>query len=174
MQLINSQGNFALKKAPKERSGMRKTIFIMLVLVFACALRAYSQESTLMTMRNKIFEESKSIKTLLVDSKDFVLLNTLWDSCIVSITQLDAYFYMIGMYNTIKKEKLAKPALDYLIRWLGELKKTNDLNLRSLKTLTKKLDAKTKAHIDTIKTYFSDLNVEVIGELNKLSELKKL
>jgi hypothetical protein len=81
---------------------------------------------------------------------------------------------MIGMYNTIKKEKLAKPALDYLIRWLGELKKTNDLNLRSLKTLTKKLDAKTKAHIDTIKTYFSDLNVEVIGELNKLSELKKL
>ena len=151
---------------------MRKIIFIVLTLSFFC-FSAYALDTKIVGMRNKFFEESKAIKTLLADSKDMILLNSMWDSCIMTMTQLDAYFSMVGIFNTIKKETLTEEAINYITNWLEAIKKTNDLNIKSLNAITNPVEPKTKIHMEKLRGYFNDLNNQINTELNKISIIKK-
>lgn len=152
---------------------MRKIIFIILTFVIFSSFSVYALDTTLLDMRNQIFKESKELKSLLVNSKDIILVNTMWDSCIIAMTQLDAYFSMVGIFNTIKKEDVKEDAINYLASWLEEIKKTNELNIRSLNAVTLTLEPKIKAHIVKLKDYFGKLNNQINAELDKISLLKK-
>ncbi len=151
---------------------MKKIIFIILALSIFC-FSSYVFAAPLMDMRNKIFEESKVIKSLLVTSKNTVLVNSMWDSCIITLTQLDAYFYMQGIFNTIKKEDLNEACVNYLINWLNEVKKTDELNIKSLNTISVAVEPKEKIRMEKLKEYFSDLNKQIDNELSKLSLLNQ-
>ena len=108
---------------------MKKIISLILLLVVFLTFSAYALETTLFEMRNKIFAESKEIKALLTESKDIVLMSSMWDSCVMALTQLDAYFSMVGIFNTIKKGDISEDSVNYLIGWLSQTKKTNELNI---------------------------------------------
>lgn len=152
---------------------MKKIIFIILISVIFLNFSIYALDTTLLDMRNKIFEESQELKSLLVNSKDIVLINSMWDSCIMAMSQLDAYFSMLGIFNTIKKEDLTEDAINYLTTWLDGIKKTNELNIKSLDAVTLILEPETKAHIVKLKDYFGKLNNQIDAELDKISLLKK-
>jgi hypothetical protein len=152
---------------------MKKIIFIILTLVILSSFKAYAFDNRFLQMRNKIFEESKEIKLLLVKSKDLILLNSMWDSSIMTLTQLDAYFSMVGIFNTVKKEKVNQAAIDYLSNWLNGIKKTNELNVKGLNALTQIFEAKTKVHVEKLKGYYGELNNQINTELEKISYLKK-
>ena len=150
-----------------------KKIIIILTLIMLLASQAYALETTLVTMRSKIFEESKAIKSLLTKSKDIILLSTLWDSCIMTMTQLDAYFSLVGLFNTIKKENTTEAAVVYLADWLREIKKTNDLNIIGLSAIKQAIDPNTIVYMEKLKGYFGDLNKRIDAELEKIAILKK-
>jgi hypothetical protein len=152
---------------------MKKTIFIILIFIIFLSFSVYALDATLLDMRNKIFEESKVIKSLLADSKDIILMNSMWDSCVMTMTQLDAYFSMVGLFNTIKRENLSEASIDYLISWLNDIKKTNELNLKSLNSISVILESKTKVYLEKLKRHFSDLNNRIDSELGKISLLKE-
>lgn len=146
---------------------MKKIIFIILSLVIFLSYNAYALDTRLLDMRNKIFEEAKAIKLLLPNSKDAPLLISMWDSCLIAIMQLDAYFSMLGIFNTIKGEDLNVDAINYIVSWLGEIKSTTDLNIKNLNMALQVLEQNTKNHIEKLKILFSDFNKRIDIENNK-------
>jgi hypothetical protein len=154
----------------------KKTIALLVVVVLLLLnVSAYAANVSFVSfldMRKKIFDESKAIKAELTSSKDMVLINSLWDSCVITIGQLDAYFSMLGIFNTIKKGALSGDAVDYLINWLKRIKDNNTLNITSLNAVTMKIEAKTKLHIDKLTNYFVDLNKRIDQEIVKLTLVK--
>lgn len=151
---------------------MKKIFSIILALAVFLSFNALALDITLFDIRNKIFEESKEIKALLPDSKDVVLVSSMWDSCLIAITQLDAYFSMLGIFNTIKKEDLSKDSINYLSDWLNEIKRTDTLNIESLNSVPQPVELDTEVHIERLKDYFTDLNNRIDAELKKLSILE--
>lgn len=151
---------------------------IILVLALGLSSLVYGAEGTIFDMRGKIFNEAKEIKSSLSGTKDTILLNTMWDSCIMAMSQIDAYLYMMRIFNTIEKEKLKGDAVDSIIYWLNEIKKTNELNVKNLAVLKVISDAsmapKTRAHMDKLEGYFGDVNSLVDAELEKITPLKVL
>jgi hypothetical protein len=111
---------------------MKKIILFTLILILAGNLAAYALEATLIDLRNEIFKNAEEIKASFNISKDPILINSMWDSCVMSVSQMDAYFSMLGIFNTIKKENLNDTQFNYLIHWLTQIKKTNELNIKSL------------------------------------------
>ena len=152
---------------------MKKIIFLTLTFIIFLSFSVYALDTTLLDMRNKIFEESKDLKSLLESSKDVILVSSMWDSCIIAMSQSDAYFNMLGIFNTIKKEDLKEDAVNYLTSWLDGIKKVNELNIKSLDAVTLTLEPKTKTHILKLKDYFGKLNNQIDAELAKISLLKK-
>lgn len=164
---------------------MKKIIFLSLTCIICLALIesdskfltrqcAYALEDTpLIDMRNKIFQESKMLKSVTLDSKDIILLNSLRNTCITTATQLDAYFSMIAIFNTIKKEARTQEAMDYLVNWLELIKKTNSVNISTLKAINETLEPKTKLYTEKLKSYFIELESQVKTEINKVSLIKK-
>lgn len=152
---------------------MKRMLFMILALVVFLNLNAYALETNLFDIRNKLFEESKKIKLLVGTSQDLVLINSMWDSCIMAMSQLDAYFSMLGVFNTIKKENLTDVAVDYLANWLTEVKRTNELNIKSLDGVTVTMDPNTKPRMEKLKGYFMELNSQISSELNKISSIKQ-
>ncbi len=151
-----------------------KRIMIMLILVSLLSSQAYALDTGLINMRAKIFEESKAIKPLLTKSKDIILLSSLWDSCVIAMSQLDAYFSLVGIFNTIKKEDATDTAVNYLMDWLREIKKTNDVNIIGLSALTQAIEPNTVVHMEKLRGYFKDLNKQIDAELERVSALKKV
>ncbi|MFH0838765.1 MAG: hypothetical protein V1893_01080 [Candidatus Omnitrophota bacterium] len=150
-----------------------KTIFVLMlsVLIYMQAL-GYAADSTLVDSRSKIFAQSKEIKSLLPDSKDALLVSSMWDSCVIAMTQLDAYFSIVGIFNTIKKEDLNDNTINYLIDWLMVIKDTNAVNIKSLNSIAPS-EAVTKVHIDKLRSYFIELNNIIDKELIKIGKLKE-
>lgn len=164
----------------KKGGNMKRVVFVTLFLVLCLRLSAYAADTGLLDMRNKIFAEANNIQLLLSDVKrnslwkDAVLINSMWDSCIMTMTQLDAYFSMLGIFNTIKDKDVNETSTKYLIDWLNEMKKANDMNITSLQGMSaQSLDSETKLHMDSLKTYFAELTKKIEGELNKISLIKK-
>jgi len=150
---------------------MKKTSVLVLLFVILLGLEAHAQNKPLVEMRNKIFEESKQIKSLLTDPKDTVLVNSMWDSCIMAISQLDAYFSMVGIFNSIKKEDVTEASINYLTEWLNGIKKTNELNIKGLSAVSGANEPNTKIRMDILKRYFVELNKKIDDELVKHSIL---
>ena len=151
---------------------MKRIVWMILTLIFIVDLNSYALETNLMNIRNKVLMESQDIKALLSDTKDVILVSSLWDSCVLTISQLDAYFFQLGIFNTIRKEEVTDTAVDFLIKWLNEIKKTNDLNIESLNSVNQKIEAKIKFRVEKLKGYYTDLNTQIDEELVKLSFLK--
>ncbi len=152
---------------------MKRIIFIILIFVIFLGFNAYASNSGLINMRNKMLEESKDLKLLLATSKDVVLVNSMCDSCIIAMSQLDAYFSMVGIFNTIKKQDLKESAVNYLGGWLEGIRQTNKVNIRSLNTVMPGLEPKTKSQVAKLKDYFDKLNSQIDSELEKISILRK-
>ena len=151
---------------------MRKLIFITLVILLFVQANVYGEVNPFLGIRNNIFEESNKIKALLGKTKDPVLIGSMFDTCVIAITQLDAYFSMVGIFNNIPKEEIRQESVDYLLKWLSQIKAGIDLNIRTLDTATKMDDARTKLYKDRLKELFMDLSGEISKELVRISALK--
>jgi len=159
---------------------MKKVFFITLITVLLFSVNALAVDTALLDIHNKIFAEAKEIQSLLSDVKqkalwkDAVLINSMWDSCIMTMTQLDAYFSMLGIFNTIKQKDIDETSINYLVDWLNSIKNNNSLNIRSLDEVSiQPVDAETKLHIGKLKRNFEELNRNIDVELNKLTLFKK-
>jgi hypothetical protein len=152
---------------------MRRIASIVLSLVIFANTSVYAFDTALINKRSEILEESKKIKSLLTKSQDVILVNSMWDACVLTMTQLDAYFLMVSVFNTIKRKDISKEAVDYLITWLKEIKKTNDVNIKSLNAVSRDLDPNTEVHRAVLKVYYNKLNGEIDSELKKITLLKK-
>jgi len=156
---------------------MKKTLLIIFALIAGLGLNAHAQATAtgLMDVRNKLLKESQEIKALLLDTKDMILVSSMVDSCILTTSQLDAYFSQLGIFNTIKKDDVTPAAINFLEQWLNGIKSTNDLNIKSLNAFTSDASskqAKTKLHLERLTGYFTDLNTQIDQELAQLAALK--
>ena len=149
-----------------------KRALIAAVLLSMC-VNALAAESMFMQMREDIVENSKMIKSLPLDSKDVLIISSMWDSCIMTITQLDAYFSLVGMYNTIPQDQVTEEAIGYLELWLKEIKTTNELNLKSLTSIKQEVEPNTELHLAALRVFYRKFNKEIEAELEKLSLLKQ-
>ena len=152
---------------------MKKTMMMVLALVAGLSLSAHAQATGLMDIRNKVLKESQEIKALLANTKDVILVSSMVDSCILTTSQLDAYFSQLGIFNTIKKGDVTPAAINFLEQWLNNIKSTNDLNIKSLNAVTQNIQAKTKLHLERLTGYFTDLNTQIDQELAQLAALKQ-
>ncbi len=133
----------------------------------------YAQDNALIVVRNKIFDECREMRELLKNQKDIIIVNSMWSSGIMTVSQLDAYFYMVGIFNAVKDKDLTEDPVIYLMKWLNEIKKTNELNIRSLDSITYKVEPTTKARIGKLKGYFSSLNNIIDNESARVSALQR-
>jgi hypothetical protein len=151
---------------------MKRRIFIALALVFLLCFNAYAQTQVFVNMRNELFQESKKIKSLLTSSKDVFLLSSMWDACVMAMTQIDAYFSMLGIFNTIKEKDLSDVPIDYLSGWLSSIKQSNELNIKSLNS-SEPIEENTKVYMEKLKSSFTKMNAALDNEISRLSLLKK-
>lgn len=160
---------------------MRKRILIISILFFLFAGNAYALDTRLYDIRQKLFEQSQEIKKLVNRDnagKYLILVSSMWDTCFVAITQLDAYFYILGLFNTIKKENITHPAVDFLSRWLKQIEATSELNIKGLDIKGpdgKKipLDPMIRINVEKLKRHFRELNSLIDKELADIARLKK-
>lgn len=127
-------------------------------------------------MRQKLFAQAQEIKKLV--NRDnaaqyLVLVSTMWDTCFVAITQLDAYFYILGIFNSIKKENITRPTIDFLSRWLKQIKNTDELNIKGLDGIKLPIDPMIRINMELLKRYFRELNSLIDKELAEIGKLSK-
>lgn len=152
---------------------MRKIFYLITILIILLYSNACAMDNNqLLDMRNKFFDESKDIKALLRSSKNVVLLNNMWDACIVTMTQLDAYFFMMGIFDAVNKDKWNEEAVTYLELWLAKIKSTDEVNLKSLESFPPDLEAGVLRHAQKLEGYFTDLNDMIDESLSTISKLK--
>lgn len=154
---------------------MRKNIAGIL-LVFCMLLHsniANAIEFKVFEFRNKIYEETKAMRGMLSDTKDAPLLVSAMNSCIITLTQLDAYFHILGVFETIPRDALALQTTDFLTAWLDELKKTNALQIKSLSSLPSGILVNTKARLERVLQLYMDLNLQLDQESNKISFIRQ-
>lgn len=152
---------------------MKKTAFITAIFIFIASFSAYGLSNSFLDIRNKFFEESKEIKSLLTRSKDAILLSSMWDTCLLTMSSLDAYFHMLGIFNTIRQRDLTEDAVNYLAKWLTEIKRNNELNINILNSGSYSVEPETKNHIERLRGYLDALNKRIDAELNKISVLEQ-
>lgn len=133
---------------------------------------AFALEAALFDVRNNIFKEAQTIKPLMATSKDMILLSSMWDSCIMTITQLDAYFSLVGIFNEISEKNVTEKIVQYLVDWLVTVKATNELNIKGLEAITQTIEPKTKVHVEILKAHFTSLNKRLDSEMEKVAALK--
>lgn len=152
---------------------MKKIIFCVFILIVFLQLNAHSFDTGLLDIRNQIFDESKAMKPLIATSTDSVLLSSMWDSCLISIAHIDAYFFMLGIFNAIKDEDLSEETVGYLVTWLKRIKETNNINIRGFQDIAEITDDRIKIHIRTLKIYFDKLDNLLKSEIDKVNTIKK-
>lgn len=152
---------------------MKKTIFVLLALGILLDFNVYALENSFMDIRSKILEEANEIKAHLAASKDALLLSSMWDSCLMVIRELDAYFYMLGIFNTIKEEDTNEEAVVFLSKWLSEIKAGSELNIRILDETAYPTEAQSATSMARIKNVLGELNRTIDAELDKISLLRK-
>lgn len=148
---------------------------ILLFLVFFTQT-AYCLDTKLYDLRQKLFAQAQEIKQLVNRDnagKYLVLVSSMWDTCFLAITQLDAYFYILGIFNTIKKEHLTHSTVDFLSRWLKQIKDTNDLNIKALDGIKVPIDPMIRINMERLKRNFKDLTNQINKELAEITKLDK-
>ncbi|MCK5160160.1 MAG: hypothetical protein KAQ99_01175 [Candidatus Aureabacteria bacterium] len=152
---------------------MKKIIFCVCILVVFLQLDAHSLDTGLLDIRNQIFDESKAIKPLIAASTDSVLLSSMWDSCLISIAHIDAYFFMLAIFNAIKDEDLTEETVGYLTAWLKRVKKTNNINIEGFQNIAEITDDRIKTHIRVLKNYFDKLDNLLNAEIDKVDTIRR-
>ena len=152
---------------------MRKIFFLVLSLLLIWSCVAQALETTLVDVRTEIFKNAQGMKTYFATSRDPVLLNSLWDSSVTAVSQLDAYFSMLGIFNTIKKQNQEEAQVGYLIHWLQQIKDTAELNIKSLEAIKSTTDARSKVLTLKLKDIFNDLKNRVTAELQTVTQLRE-
>ena len=152
---------------------LRKTFVIMMGIAVFMHINAWGMEFKVFGFRNKIFEDTKAIRTLISTSKDGPVLIGVLNSSIITMTQLDAYFFMLGIFESKKTEEVSSASLDFLTAWLNEIKKSNELQLKSLTPMPEPTEPRTKAHLEKLKSDYIGLNEQLDNELNKVSFIRK-
>lgn len=155
------------------KRGMKIIIWLVLINLLFC-LNSYALDIQLLNLREKIFAESTNIKdNISAESKDFVLLSGLFDSCILMVNQIDAYFYLLGVFEFIRKEDLNKNCFNFILSWLNTMKKTNSLSLKNLSTAGPIMESQTKTYIENIKNYLLELDKQITREQNRMNILMR-
>ncbi|MCK5494745.1 MAG: hypothetical protein KAJ14_16675 [Candidatus Omnitrophica bacterium] len=149
--------------------------FILAILFFSVFLvnDSYGADGNLLDINKKFIEESINIKKQFTDSKDVLITNSLWDSCIMTVEQVRAYFYMLDIFNTIKIENLEDKAVDSLVSWLDQIKDTNNLNIKSLGGFAASVSHETKRSMIKINQYYIELNKQIDLEKAKVMLIKR-
>lgn len=157
-----------------KRSKFIKWVSILILGGILFSSNGYCLDLKLLDLREKLFAESVKIKeSINPKTQDFVLLSGLFDSCILAVTQIDAYFYLLGVFEFIRKEDLNKDCFNFLLSWLNTMKKTNDLNLKNLSTAGPIMEETTKDYILKIKSYFTELDKLLSQERNRINLLMR-
>lgn len=152
-----------------------KRIAVVIAAVFCLLIvqNALALDTKLFEMRSRLLEESRQLKGLIPDSKDAIVLISLWDSCLMTITQLNAYFNMLSLFNSIPKDSLTREATATLTAWLLEIKTAANLHVQNMDNAAETVDEATRAHLGRLKAYFTDLGKRVEAEMNKVSLIQK-
>jgi len=151
---------------------MRKAIIALIALTVILSTNAYAIQNSFMDMRTEIVEESKKVKELLGKSKDSIAISSIWDTCLITISQIDAYFNLLGLFNSVPEKYLSQESAEYLIKWMGEIRKTNDLNIKMLGQTATIADGTTQLHMQTLKDYFTRLNTKIESEVININTIK--
>ncbi|MFH0731463.1 MAG: hypothetical protein V2A72_00890 [Candidatus Omnitrophota bacterium] len=154
---------------------MKKMLAAVIIIsaIFASS-NIYAVDSDLAKMYTKVYETAKEIKPLMKVSKDILLLSSLWDSCIITMTQLEAYSSILGVFNMIKEQDLNEAAIDYPEKWLNKIKTNNELNIESLKKFSKQaIESTSEIYIEVLSTYYVALNEAIAQDLNKFRVIRK-
>ena len=152
-----------------------RQVFFVLLIIMALAVPAIQafDSSELVVIRSKIFRQFEEIKPLLTGSRDVILISSMWDSCVVTMSQLDAYFFMIGIFNTIEEKDVTMQALDYIEKWLVNIKNTNVVNIKSLSSVSYEVEPSISAHMRIMKDTLGELNQAIVRETKKIEILKR-
>ncbi len=152
---------------------MKRILACMITIVIMMGSTVYAQEMIgLKDSRNKMQQESARLKELMPGTQDPILVSSMWDSCLITATQIDAYFYMLNIFNTIERERVDLSAVTALADWLKTLRSTNDLTIKSLKDTSRAFGQRTKSHMAKLSRYYTELNERVDEELTNVTVIK--
>lgn len=149
---------------------MKKTIVALLFMLCVHG-SAWAFDTNLLLARNKIFEEAKQLQSLVAVSKDPVAVISLWDTAILTATQLNAYFYMVGVFEAAESQNTV--SVGYLKSWLDEVKRTAQLNIQNLPTAASMTQPESKEHLSRVKAYLSELVLLLDREVGRVTQLQK-
>lgn len=152
---------------------MKKVVILVLCMVFSFSVSLGAFDTRLLDVRNKLFDESKRLQLLVQKSKNPLLVSGVWDSCVVTTTQLDAYFHMLGIFNTITAEETSHSAIDFLTSWLATVRKINSANIKNVDTILSLAEEDARVHLKIVRDYYSELDSLLGAELDKVSTIKK-
>jgi hypothetical protein len=148
---------------------MKKIAAIFCSLLILGTSTAWAMDFQIFDMRNKILDESKSIKAIMPRSSDAVVLINLFDTCLITMTKLDAYFSMLTIFETIKNENLTPAAVDALSIWLNDFKRDNEINIRNFNGIAPQVSEDSRTHVIKTMGLFDSLNSKIDIEANKLN-----
>ena len=150
----------------------RVAMFLSVGIILYSCIVSYALETSLKDMEGKIRAELVQVKALM-PKNDPILVNNMYNSCLIAKTQLDAYFYMLTLFNTIEEKALGDKAVDTLIEWLLAMKKINVININALRDTSKVQSPATKVRMEKLKALFEELNKEIDINIAKVSLIKK-
>ena len=150
---------------------MRKLLSVALVAILFFASNVRAEPTKLFELNKKMYQEYQALQEFLPKTKDVALGYTMWDSSIITIIQLNAYFSMVGIIDSIGRGVIKEKSVEYLVIWLNDIKRKNEINLRSI-AMVKPTEEETSAHAKKLGGYFMELNVQVDNELKRLGLLK--
>jgi hypothetical protein len=143
------------------------------MLAFCFNATAYALDTAMLDLRNRIFKQSNEIKNILMKSGNSLLLNSMFDTCLIAVTQIDAYFSMLAIFESIDSKNLTQGTTNYLINWLEGMRNTNTLNVKNLDAIGPTKDPTTDALTVRLKSYFNEMNRRIDVELGKMDTIRK-
>ena len=153
---------------------MKKTFVVVIAAyLFLGVQAAYCADVRINQLRGRIFDASGQIKSALSGSQDVIIVTVMFDSCMLALSQIDGYYSLLTLLDTIKEKDLTPRSLDTVTSWINEIKRTNNANITSLQAMNQPFDPGTKRYVELLKGIFADLNSGLDVELNKLVVLRK-
>lgn len=149
---------------------MKKIVLFLLLAAMFCVSFAYALDSKILNTRDALIKESADIKALLTTkTKDPVIISGLFNTCLITATQLDAYFLMLGIFEAAKKEGCpGNEGIKFIVSWLNEIRNTSTLNIENINAITQ-AEPKTKVEIGKLRATLISLSALIDIELNKFS-----
>jgi len=152
---------------------MRKAIIALVTLAVFITSSAFALENSFLDMRSELVDESGKVKELLNKTKkDLLAVSSMWDTCLITISQIDAYFDLLGLFNSVPEKNLNQESADCLTKWMAQIRKTNDMNIKMLSQMSSIVEPATQSHMQMLKDYFQRLNAKIDAEVIKINALK--